>query len=550
MTAHVSRRTLLAVGLGASFNFQLAGCSPQSDVLQGAYTHELQSRGHLLRATKNSQHLARVSKTTRTRTLILGGGVAGLAAARALRFAGRDDFLLLELADSAGGNARGAQLQGLVHPLGAHYLPVPSEAPHDAPHVKELLEELGLRRRVSGRWEYDERHVCHSPQERLNVYGEWHTGLLPPHEVSNKPNTLAQYQRFGTLVGQWQRTGAFTLPLKTLGSAAALHTFSFAEYLQREGLDDPQLLWYLDYCCKDDYGAGLAVVSAFAGIHYFAARHGFNPPNEANNANSLADAEKPAVLTWPEGNGHLTARMASPLGERLKTGRVVLGIADGKHAVEVTAHNVHTQSTERFEAQRVVCALPAFVVARLLEGAPTALTRRATLTPYAGWQVSHLLLHAPLEDGFGSGAQMAWDNVVFDPNWATHSAVTRSLGYVNAQHQTTLPHAAASVLTHYSSAGVGLAQRRALYAQPWEAAAARVVQELKAVHPDLPSKLARLDITRYGHAMAVPLPGQPLGQRPPQLPRIAFAHSDWAGYSVFEEAFEMGHAAGVWAARA
>jgi hypothetical protein len=26
--------------------------------------------------------------------------------------------------------------------------------------------------------------------------------------------------------------------------------------------------------------------------------------------------------------------------------------------------------------------------------------------------------------------------------------------------------------------------------------------------------------------------------------RLSFAHSDWAGYSVFEEAFAMGHAAG------
>jgi hypothetical protein len=25
--------------------------------------------------------------------------------------------------------------------------------------------------------------------------------------------------------------------------------------------------------------------------------------------------------------------------------------------------------------------------------------------------------------------------------------------------------------------------------------------------------------------------------------RLAFAHSDWAGYSVFEEAFTAGHAA-------
>ena len=28
-------------------------------------------------------------------------------------------------------------------------------------------------------------------------------------------------------------------------------------------------------------------------------------------------------------------------------------------------------------------------------------------------------------------------------------------------------------------------------------------------------------------------------------PRLAFAHTDWSGYSVFEEAFTLGHAAGT-----
>jgi hypothetical protein len=36
-----------------------------------------------------------------------------------------------------------------------------------------------------------------------------------------------------------------------------------------------QLLNYIDYCCRDDFGLGIKEVSAWAGIHYFAARkHG------------------------------------------------------------------------------------------------------------------------------------------------------------------------------------------------------------------------------------------------------------------------------------
>ena len=49
---------------------------------------------------------------------------------------------------------------------------------------------------------------------------------------------------------------------------------------------------------------------------------------------------------------------------------------------------------------------------------------------------------------------------------------------------------------------------------------------------------------RWGHAMAIPLPGV---QRHPALlalrrarGRVRYAHADLAGYSVFEEAFTAG----------
>jgi cation diffusion facilitator CzcD-associated flavoprotein CzcO len=65
--------------------------------------------------------------TRRVHTLIAGGGVAGLAAARALRQRGMDDFALLEMEDLAGGNSRSGQVSGIACPLGAHYLPLPGD---------------------------------------------------------------------------------------------------------------------------------------------------------------------------------------------------------------------------------------------------------------------------------------------------------------------------------------------------------------------------------------------------------------------------------------
>jgi hypothetical protein len=64
------------------------------------------------------------------------------------------------------------------------------------------------------------------------------------------------------------------------------------------------------------------------------------------------------------------------------------------------------------------------------------------------------------------------------------------------------------------------------------------------VHPDLPAQLLRVDLMRYGHAMAVPAPGQrgsaALAALRAQRGRLRYAHSDLAAYSVFEEAFTLG----------
>ena len=60
--------------------------------------------------------------------------------------------------------------------------------------------------------------------------------------------------------------------------------------------------------------------------------------------------------------------------------------------------------------------------------------------------------------------------------------------------------------------------------------------------------LREVAVTRYGHAMAIPAPGS-LHEGPWHDDRLAFAHADWAGYSVFEEAFTRGHLAAEHIAR-
>ena len=176
------RRQFLARTTASATSALLAACDSAPPALSGGFAGVDMARGHALRDLLASGRLPEPARIHRTQVVIAGGGVAGLAAARSLRLAGVEDFALLELEDSAGGNSRGTQVQGLACPLGAHYLPLPGP---DATEVQDLLEELGLRQRVAGRWQYDERHLCHSPQERLFFHGEWQDGLLPVQGVGS-----------------------------------------------------------------------------------------------------------------------------------------------------------------------------------------------------------------------------------------------------------------------------------------------------------------------------------------------------------------------------
>ena len=409
MSASLRRRTVLGASAGVALG-ALAACVRDATAhIQGGFNGTSPERGHLLR---EAPPLRQPDVTRRAHTVIAGGGIAGLAAARALRQRGHDDFALLELEDAPGGNSRGTQVGGIACPQGAHYLPVPGD---DAREVQDLLEELGLRRRVAGRWVYDERHLCHSPQERLFFEGHWQDGLLPVQGVG--ADTLAQYRRFAERVAGSQGQARYAVPVLRSGFSPvqqAQDAITFKVWLDQNGLTDRHLRWYLDYACRDDFGAGIGTVSAWAGLHYFASRHGFHPPGDEA-------AEHDAVFTWPEGNGWFSDRLAAPLGERLRTGRVVLRIAPEREGVVVDALDVANDRLERWHARQAVVALPLHVAARVVQPAPEALREHAAALRSAPWLVANLRLRAPLDDR--PGAAPSWDNVLYG---------SAGLGYVDA----------------------------------------------------------------------------------------------------------------------
>ena len=534
--------------LAAAASLPLWACTRHTDTAYtGGWVGADAERGHRLRDLKSGS-LPAPSLRRRAGALVVGAGISGLAAARALRQSGIDDVQVFDLEDMAGGNSRGHTLGGMACPLGAHYLPLPGER---AVEVIALLEELGLRKTEHGQPVYDERHLCHSPQERLFIGGQWHDGLLPLTEAlpfDQRSTTQQQYLQFSAAVRRASEGGVFAMPTARSSwrpALDALDAVTFAHWLDTQHLNAPALRWYLDYCCRDDYGAGAGQVSAWAGIHYFASRHGFHAPGDA-------DEERDGVLTWPEGNAWLSRQLSAPLGDRLHTGCIALRISESRSDVSVDLWNQRAQQVERWTALQLVLAVPLFIAARLLEAPPAALTQAVAAMRHAPWLVANLQLAQALDDR--PGAPPSWDNVVY----SAEQPGSATLGYVDAMHQSTRPHPGPTVLTAYWALGGDSAaqlqtQRALLLNEPWSVWAQAVVDDMARTHPDLPGKLRQVDLMRYGHAMSIPVPGlrssAALRSLAEPQRRVQFAHSDLSGYSVFEEALYQGHRAGLAARR-
>src|SRR5262249_43551850 len=233
--------------------------------------------------------------------VIVGGGIAGLSAAWWMRRHGFKDFVLLEMNEQAGGNARWGENEITAYPWAAHYVPVPGAK---AVCLRELFADLGVLKE-NGQWE--ERFLVFRPQERLFSYGRWQDGIEP--EIGLTAKDREQFQRLAARFSEYRRSGAFTIPLE-LGFSqrfAKLDRISFADWLRGEGFESRLLNWYMNYACRDDYGALAKDTSAWAGIHYFASR----------------EAEEKGPLTWPEGNGWITRRLLERVAQHVRTVQMV-----------------------------------------------------------------------------------------------------------------------------------------------------------------------------------------------------------------------------------
>lgn len=510
--------TTAAAACGARF---INTTRPQP--IKGRIVGQNSSLGHALRDGK----FPAVTETSETGIVIVGGGIGGLAAARRLQRSGFEDFILLELDEQAGGNAVSGKNEVSPYPWGAHYVPIPGD---DLAEVRTLFEELGIIKShdVNGLPIYDEEYLCADPMERLFIHGRWQEGFVPQLGTSAfDRHAIEEFfsamQKFKSARGSDGRR-AFTIPVDESSrdeTFTALDRITMAEYLKQQGWHRCEVLrWYVNYCCRDDYGAGIENISAWAGIHYFAAR-------DARAAN----APNYAVVTWPEGNGWLVNQMKTPLAPRIRNSCVAWNVENDGGRLAVDYYDASRQKSVRLRTQGVVWAAPHFVAQRVIQ----PLREKPTASPvYSPWMVANITLNAMPT---GRGMDLAWDNVIYD---------SASLGYVVATHQVPERVPQNTVLTYYQpldETEPANARQKAL-ARSHKEWCDQIISDLSQAHPDISKHITQLDVWVWGHAMVRPVPGFIWGSQRAKMSEpagnIVFANSDASGISIFEEAYTRG----------
>lgn len=522
-TNKLSRLSFLRLGLFALFAPLIKACKTTANSIGTQINGANHSLGHRLR----TQDFPPITQYLQTDVLIIGGGITGLSACRQLSKKGKTNFVLLEMDTKLGGNSASGENAYTAYPLGAHYLPLPNL--HDTELINFLYEEkiiLGFD--AQGLPIFDEMQLVFDPQERLFINNKWQEGIVPLYGVD--ANSKAQIATFEQLMDKFKDMKGsdgkyfFDIPLKNCTKDTNLQyldALTMQQWLTKQQLNSPELLAYIDYCCRDDFGVGIQYVSAWAGIHYYAARK----QNATNNNNDM-------VLTWQEGNGKLVQLLQKYAEQKTLKNHLAYHITYTNNKVKVAVFDAVAQISKEYTANKVILATPQFVNRHLLPNRKIAIEQ----FHYAPWLAATLTLSQPLN--LQGGFPLCWDNVIFKG---------KGLGYINTLHQSLRQTHNKAIITYYYTFDGQDANviRQQIYEKPksyWEAF---IIEDLQTAHYEIASLVENIDLTIWGHGMISPMPNFIFSDEKKRAKQninnlIYFAHTDLSGMSLFEEAFHQG----------
>lgn len=465
--------------------------------------------------------------------VIIGAGISGLSTARYLYKSGHKNFRILDLESSIGGNSQSGETAAGYHPWGAHYLPIPTQ---ECRFLYEFLQESGV---ITGfdREEkplFNEEYICHDPMERLRLNGGFQEGLIPKRGVSStEKDEIKQFfalmETYKYKKGQDHKM-AFCIPLEFSSQdpdLLSLDQITMEQFMIDNKFTSKALFWYIDYCYRDDYGAGTHIISAWAGIHYFASRRPFS-----------ANAPEESILTWPEGNSFLVKKLVYGFERKISTQALVYKIRFEDDKYVISYYSQKEDKVYSIKCRSVVAAVPQFILKRICDSKIIAASTTVKPKKYTPWVVANLTVTEvpPVKN-----MPLAWDNVSF---------YSRSLGYIHANHQDIHQFHKQRNLTYYRPLDDGDETRERQKAMERTSDDWRtfILEDIEKVHPGLNKYIKEIKVWVWGHGMICPtvdyIWGRERFEKRKGIANFYTVHTDQSGISIFEEAFYQGMKAG------
>lgn len=453
--------------------------------------------GHILR---ESQQYPK-GKTLKTNYLIVGGGIAGLSAAYALR---KEDFLLCELSQQLGGSSSANTHRDQYFAQGAHY-----DLAYPAYYGKELLGVLYDLDVVDynsqlDTWEFVDRQYLIAPDKESVTFdkGTIRADMLPEGEEKDKLKALLL-----PFVGH--------MPMPTTQIDPQFHylnKLTFAQYLQQKGITNPALLQAIDYAMRDDWGASSQVVSALAGVHYYTCRPYFE--------------QDPQLFSPPQGNAYFAQKFISKVPQkRLLTQQLVQKIQPTSTGFEVTIVDVKAKQQWTIQTQKIVYAAHKHALKYVYPKGYTLFENNQ----YSPWVVVNVILKNP------PTKKMIWQNEYL-------SGEETFMGFVDsgAQFQ---PQTTRRTLTAYYCFAPEERGQLLQLSQKAPALVQKTIGYLEEVlKEELKPQIEKVYLKAMGHAMPIPHPHFLL-QNPNQNALntgIAYAGVDSGRLPLFFEAADSG----------
>lgn len=466
----------------------------------GAYDIEFKndmSVGHLA----FESHKFPITNKLKTDYLIVGGGIAGMSAAYKLR---DKDFLLYELSNSLGGSSSAGKHGNVPLCHGAHYdLSYPS---YYGKAALNMLKEFDIVQydKFSDSWKFTDKQYLIPKNKESQTFA---------HDAFRKDVLPDDCERAAFLELMKSYVGKMPMPTSLIDEELrSLNNISFLNWLQQKISVSDEFVEGLNYHMKDDYGAGADMVSALAGIHYFACRPYYSKAVE--------------LFSPPEGNFYFVNKILDKLPkDRIVTSHLVKLIKEKKEGFEVDVIDANKREITQVNCKKIIYAGQKYPLKYIFPQDYPLFQQ----TAYAPWVVVNFVIKESVSK------KAFWQNEILsdDPSL---------LGFVDSKAQYST-HKVNRVFTVYYCFKPEERQMMSLIEERKHTFIEQTLKHLKKYFGEsIQKQIEKIYIKQMGHAMPIPKPGYLFNDanKDRSNPNLVYAGVDNGKLPLLFEAIDSG----------